>query len=78
MAERVEPLTVTVWVTAQPQLAWRTTVPGAQRRQRLAAILPESTDLALYRDCRPTREGDRARSSQPQQECARAAGAAPT
>ena len=60
MAERVEPLTVTVWVTAQPQLARRTTVPRAQRRQRLAAILPESTDLAFYRDCRPTRERDRA------------------
>ena len=47
MAARVEPPTVTVWVTARPQLVRRTTVPGAQRRQRLAAILPESFYLAF-------------------------------
>ena len=74
MAERVEPPTV----MSQPQHARRTTVPGAQRRQRLAAILPEPFDLAFYRDCWPTRERYRVRSSQPQQECARAVGAAAT
>ena len=52
MAEGVEPPTVAVRVTFQRQLVWPT-IPGAQGRQRLAAILPELFDVAIYRDCWP-------------------------
>ena len=45
-----ETLWSSVWSRppSQSQLAWRATVPGAPRRQRLAAILPESFGVAVY------------------------------
>jgi hypothetical protein len=60
------------------QLARAATVPGAQGRQRLAALPPESFGVTVYRDCRAASKRNRVCSPQPQQECARAAGAAPT
>ena len=52
MAERVEPPTVIVWATFQRQFV-RPTVPRAQGRQGLAAIIPESFNVAVYRNYRP-------------------------